>query len=62
MKERIKSFLISLFTTIELKDILLILGTIHVFYGLYLMFPPVAYIALGGFLMHIGWPEGGKRS
>lgn len=48
--------------SIELKDCLLILGIILLFIGLYLVYTPAAFVALGGFFMYMGWPEGGKGS
>jgi len=38
----------------ELKDFILLIGAGLLFYGLFLIYPPVAYIIIGGGLLYLG--------
>ena len=38
----------------ELKDFVLLIGAGLLFYGLFLIYPPVAYIIIGGGLLYLG--------
>lgn len=42
----------------ELRDLLMITGLIMAMYGIYLIFPPAAWIVGGIFLIYLGWPKG----
>lgn len=45
-----------------IESLLLLLGSVLIFYGLYQIYPPIAYVVLGGFLIFLSFPskEGGK--
>ena len=42
------------------QDVAIMIGTGMVFFGLYLIYPPAAYIVIGAGIIYIGFPTGGE--
>jgi len=44
--------------TINIKDIIMIIGLLMLAYGLYAIYKPSMYLIIGLFLIFLGWPSG----
>ena len=53
-KERLRNFKVSLLKGFELKDFMLLLGAGALFYGIWLIYPPAAYIVIGVGVIYLG--------
>ena len=42
----------------DMKDLLILLGGLMVGNGLYMVYPPAAWIICGVFIVYLGWPKG----
>ncbi len=53
-KERLRNFKLNFKKNFELKDLALLLGAGALFYGIWLIYPPAAYIVIGVGVLYLG--------
>jgi hypothetical protein len=56
IKQKVKDFKQKITQIINIKDMLMIIGLIMVGKGIYMIYPPAAWIVIGGFFIYLGWP------